>query len=134
MNRIANPALMIKMLRDAGYKNTSYAVAELVDNSIEAKAKNIRIALFEENVTNVRTQQLINEIAIFDDGEVINQMNDEIPWNTPLAECVALLMQSYADNGYGDGEGSYIMLSIGKYWTLFGRKITPMQEVFFFAE
>lgn len=69
MNRIANPALMIKMLRDAGYKNTSYAVAELVDNSIEAKAKNIRIALFEENVTNVRTQQLINEIAIFDDGD-----------------------------------------------------------------
>ena len=47
MNRIANPALMIKMLRDAGYKNTSYAVAELVDNSIEAKAKNIKIALFE---------------------------------------------------------------------------------------
>jgi len=69
MNRIANPALMIKMLRDAGYKNTSYAVAELVDNSIEAKAKNIKIALFEENVTNVRTQQLINEIAIFDDGD-----------------------------------------------------------------
>ncbi len=69
MNRIANPALMIKMLRDAGYKNTSYAVAELVDNSIEAKAKNISIALYEENVTNVRTQKLINEIAIFDDGE-----------------------------------------------------------------
>ena len=69
MNRIANPALMIKMLRDAGYKNTSYAVAELVDNSIEAKAKNISIALYEENVTNVRTQKLINEIAIFDDVE-----------------------------------------------------------------
>ena len=72
MNRIANPALMIKMLRDAGYKNTSYAVAELVDNSIEADARNISIALYEENVTNVRTQKLINEIAIFDDGDGMN--------------------------------------------------------------
>ena len=68
-NKIANPALMIKMLRDAGYKNTSYAVAELVDNSIEANAHDIRILLFEKNVTNIVTQKLIDEIAIFDDGE-----------------------------------------------------------------
>ena len=79
-------------------------------------------------------KRMFEAVAIFDNGEIINQMNDEIPWNTPLAESVRLLMQSYADNGYGDGEGSYIMLSIGKYWTLFGRKITPVQEVFFFAE
>ena len=33
-NKIANAALILKMLRDAGYKSTSYALAELVDNSI----------------------------------------------------------------------------------------------------
>ena len=41
---------MINMLRDAGYKNTSYAIAEIVDNSIEANAKNINITLFEGKV------------------------------------------------------------------------------------
>ena len=67
--RIVNPALMIKMLRDAGYKNTSYAVAELVDNSIEAKAKNIDILIFNKDVVNIRRSTRISSIAIFDDGE-----------------------------------------------------------------
>ncbi len=66
--RIVNPGLMIKMLRDAGYKNTSYAVAELVDNSIEAEAKNIEIILFNKDVVNVRRSSRISSIAIFDDG------------------------------------------------------------------
>ena len=79
-------------------------------------------------------KRMFEAIAIFENGEMVNQMNDEIPWNASVTESVKLLMQSYEDNGYGDGDGSYIMLSIGKYWTLFGRKITPMQEVFFFAE
>lgn len=67
-NKIANAALMLKMLRDAGYKNTSYAVAEIVDNSIEADAKNIGIYLFEANILRKKTVKLVNEIAIFDDG------------------------------------------------------------------
>jgi hypothetical protein len=54
--------------------------------------------------------------------------------NTPLAECIDQLIQSFTDNGYGGGEGSYIMLSIEKYWTLFGRKISPSKEVFFFID
>ena len=43
---------MINMLRDAGYKNTSYAIAEIVDNSIEANAKNINITLFGQSNHN----------------------------------------------------------------------------------
>ena len=68
-DQIMCPALGIKMLRDAGYKNTAYAIAELIDNSIEANAKHIDIALFEENITSIKTQKLIHEIAIFDDGD-----------------------------------------------------------------
>ena len=80
-NKIANPALMINMLRDAGYKNTSYAIAEIVDNSIEANAKNIMITLFEENVVTLRKQKLISEVAIFDDGD---GMPEEV-----LAKCLS---------------------------------------------
>jgi hypothetical protein len=68
-NKIADAALMLKMLRDAGYKNTSYAVAELVDNSIEANAKNIGVYLFEQNIIRLRTVKLVDEIAIYDDGD-----------------------------------------------------------------
>lgn len=68
-NKIANAALILKMLRDAGYKSTSYALAELVDNSIEAKANEIGIYLIEANVIRQRTMKLTQEIAVFDNGE-----------------------------------------------------------------
>lgn len=66
--KIVHPGLMIKMLRDAGYKSTSYAVAELVDNSIEANAKHIEILIMNEDVTVKRKSARIGSIAIFDDG------------------------------------------------------------------
>ena len=59
-NRIASAGLLLKMLKDAGYKNTSYAVAELVDNSIEAEAHEIDIFLMEKNFTSIRTVTLID--------------------------------------------------------------------------
>lgn len=79
-------------------------------------------------------KRMFSVMAAFENGEVIGQLNDEIPLNTPLAECIDLLIQSFTDNGYGEGEGSYIMLSVEKYWTLFGRKISPSKEVFFFID
>ena len=33
----------IKSFRDSGYKSTAAAIAEIIDNAIEAKAKNIDI-------------------------------------------------------------------------------------------
>lgn len=72
--RIAQASLIINALRDAGYKNTSYAVAELVDNSIEAKAKNIDICIESgEQLVNQTTSERIQKIAVFDDGEGMNQ-------------------------------------------------------------
>ena len=67
--QIAQASLIIATLRDAGYKNTSYAVAELVDNSIEAKAKNIDICIESgEQLVNQTTSERIQKIAVFDDG------------------------------------------------------------------
>ncbi len=95
-NKIANPALMINMLRDAGYKNTSYAIAEIVDNSIEANAKNIKITLFEDNIMSVRTQKLISEVAIFDDG-------DGMPREV-LAKCLSFGWGTRLDGASGLGK------------------------------
>ena len=59
----------IETFRDNGYKNTASAISELIDNSIDAKAKNIQIIVFEKTVTKSnRPMKQISEIAIVDDG------------------------------------------------------------------
>lgn len=61
-------ATAIMSFRDAGYKDTSMALAELVDNSIQADADNIRIMAFEENVSAARTVANVRSLAVYDDG------------------------------------------------------------------
>ena len=58
----------IRSFRDSGYKNTAAAIAEIIDNSIEAKAKNIKILVFEKDEKIRRGGKRISEIAIVDDG------------------------------------------------------------------
>ncbi len=59
----------IETFRDAGYKNTASALAELIDNSIESGAKDIQVLTFEEKVTVRQTlSSQIQEVAIYDDG------------------------------------------------------------------
>jgi hypothetical protein len=59
----------IQTFRDAGYKNTAAALAELIDNSIEANGKDIQVISFEKEVQlGKRTMTQIQEIAIYDDG------------------------------------------------------------------
>ena len=59
----------IKTFRYAGYKSTAAAVAEIIDNSIEANAKNIKILVSEDDVkTQTRIQKIITHLAIIDDG------------------------------------------------------------------
>jgi hypothetical protein len=66
----------------------------LVDNSIEAKAKNIQIFIKEKEVTTVRTINLINEIAVFDDGTGMDAITLEqclsLGWGTRLKNAVGL--------------------------------------------
>jgi len=63
----ANTAL--QTFRDNGYKNTASAISELIDNSIDAKAKNVQILVFEETITKSnRPQKQISKIIVLDDG------------------------------------------------------------------
>lgn len=61
--------LAIQAMRDNGYKNTAYAVAELIDNSIQAGASNVELLCAEsEELVNQRTRRRIHEIAVLDNG------------------------------------------------------------------
>jgi hypothetical protein len=77
-NPIIPAPTAIETFRDSGYKSTAAALAELIDNSIEAEAKNIQVITFEEPVTLARrTVHQVKSIAVYDDGcgmppEVLN--------------------------------------------------------------
>jgi hypothetical protein len=59
----------IETFRDSGYKSTASAIAELIDNSIEAEADDIQILTFEKLVEGPRrTTKQISKIAIYDNG------------------------------------------------------------------
>ncbi len=70
MPQIIDAYLGLTALRQAGYRSTATAVAELVDNSIEANANNIDIiALSDDIVVSTRTSNQVQQIAVLDDGE-----------------------------------------------------------------
>jgi len=59
----------IDTFRESGYRNTASAIAELIDNSIEAEADDIQILTFSEYV-QVRQRSIlqIQQIAVYDNG------------------------------------------------------------------
>jgi hypothetical protein len=110
---IVEPALAITALRDAGYKGTANAVAELVDNSIEAKAKRIRILTKEECVpVNTRHVNRVTALAVYDDGV---GMNLEL-----LSKCL----------GFGFGTRTQSRAGIGRFgFGLKGASISQARRV-----
>lgn len=61
--------LAITAMRDSGYKNTAYALAELIDNAQEAKASHIEVLCLEKKEkVNRRIRRRLNRIAVLDDG------------------------------------------------------------------
>lgn len=60
----------IRALRDSRYHNTAYAVAELIDNSIEAGAEQIELLCQEEHgQVGARQRAHLSGIAVLDNGE-----------------------------------------------------------------
>lgn len=55
-------------LRNTGYKNIESAVSEIIDNSVEAKAKDIFIIL-NETIDSISGRKIVSEIAFLDNGE-----------------------------------------------------------------
>ena len=72
---IVSPQLTVQAMRDSGYKDTDHAIAELIDNSVEAKARLIEMIAVETpadpDVPYSRAK--ISEIAVADDGVGMNR-------------------------------------------------------------
>ena len=67
--RIVSAELAIEAMRDNGYKNTATAVAELIDNSIQAGGSKIELMCVEKiDYAMANPKARINEIGVLDDG------------------------------------------------------------------
>lgn len=84
MAKIFPPELAIDSMKDSGYKDAAYAIAELIDNSIQAGETSDRminvelICIEEKSFLNERSSSKIEKIAVFDNAagmplDVLNQ-------------------------------------------------------------
>ena len=65
---IMDPEMTVKAMRDSGYKSTTHALAELIDNSIESLATAIEV--FGISHRDTRTGRFsIAKLAVLDNGE-----------------------------------------------------------------
>ena len=71
---IVSPKLTIEAMRDSGYKNTDHALAELIDNSVEAGADLVEIIAVETppDPHQPYARPQVSEIAVADNGEGMN--------------------------------------------------------------
>ena len=61
--------LAIKAMRDSGYKNTAYALAELIDNAAQAGATMIEVLCLEKReLVRERERSRLYSIAVLDNG------------------------------------------------------------------
>jgi len=66
---IVPPHLAVRSMRDNGYKNMAYALAELVDNSIQAGARSVEVLLAERyELVTQREKRRIYQIGVLDNG------------------------------------------------------------------
>ena len=67
---IIPPELAIRAMRDSGYRNTAYALAELIDNSVQARATSVEvICIQEDQLVNERSRKRISAIGVLDNGD-----------------------------------------------------------------
>jgi hypothetical protein len=69
--KIVATHLVVKAMRDNGYKNAAYALAELMDNSIQAGASEIKLVCVEGSGGGRRRH--LSEIAVIDNGKGMNK-------------------------------------------------------------
>ena len=70
---------LLQSMRNSGYE-TVYALAEIMDNSIEAKAKNVEVLCIETgSIVQQRVTKSLDTIAIVDDG---HGMSENDLWNS----------------------------------------------------
>ena len=70
--------LAVKAMRDNGYRNAAYALAELMDNSIQAGASIVELLCVQRTEwVEQRSRQRIDRIAVLDNGK---GMNADVLW------------------------------------------------------
>ena len=69
--RLFETALALKAMMNLGYKTTDFALAEIIDNSIEAGAENIDVAVIQSLGGKSRSVWQIKKICVLDDGSGI---------------------------------------------------------------
>lgn len=75
-NSIVPVHLVVQSMRDNGYKNTAFAIAELIDNSLQHGSSKVNLICLEDDITlGLKTMSRISEIAVLDNG---NGMNKDI--------------------------------------------------------
>jgi hypothetical protein len=69
-NRFLNASTVIESLRDNGYTNSAYALAELIDNSLQATATRVELGFVEEQQSKdgKRTPYTVSAISLWDNG------------------------------------------------------------------
>ena len=66
---IVPPHLAVKAMRDNGYKNAAYAVAELIDNAIQAGATQVEVLCADKTeLRRERRTTRLDQIAVLDNG------------------------------------------------------------------
>ncbi|MEZ8445056.1 ATP-binding protein [Vibrio sp. 10N.261.49.A5] len=66
-NRFLSAETVIESLRDNGYNNTAYALAELIDNSLQATATRVEVGFIEEQLA-AKKNYTVSEISLWDNG------------------------------------------------------------------
>ena len=66
--------LAIEAMRDNGYKNAAYAIAELIDNSIQAGASSVELLILEKDeFRNQKVTRNVSQVAVLDNGSGMNE-------------------------------------------------------------
>jgi hypothetical protein len=66
---IIPPELAVRAMRDSGYRNTALALAELIDNSVQAKATRVDLICIEAmQMVNSRESRRVQSIGVLDNG------------------------------------------------------------------
>ena len=68
-HEIVPSTLIVKAMQDSGYKNAAYALAELIDNSIQAGAEVVELMCLESEVFIAqRHMKRLTRLAVIDNG------------------------------------------------------------------
>ena len=63
------PQMVVQAMRDSRYRHPANAIAELIDNSIDARADNVEVLIREGwTQVNTRNRRRISQLAVIDDG------------------------------------------------------------------